>query len=160
MICLGIDPSSKRLAFAALKDDGDIAHHVVVIPDELRGAQRLHSIRRVTVESLQGYGMPVVIVVEIPWANPKAGGSSFVLLSIAGVLMEAAQEACPYAVVLDMPTQVWKRDSVGNGNASKADVLTHAQALGMVGTDQDVADALCMAQAGWGAWSRRTETAA
>jgi Holliday junction resolvasome RuvABC endonuclease subunit len=88
------------------------------------------------------------------------GGSSFVLLSIAGVLMEAAQEAFPGAVVLDMPTQSWKRDSVGHGNASKAEVLEHAHGLGLIGNDQDVADALAMAQAGFESWARRTESAA
>jgi Holliday junction resolvasome RuvABC endonuclease subunit len=166
--CLGIDPSSRRIAVAALKDNGDIAHHVQIIPD-LRGARRLHFIRRVIVESLQGYGQPAVVVVEIPWAPPTRkrkdgktvqGGSSFVLLSIAGVLMEAAQEAFPGAVVLDMPTQSWKRDSVGRGNASIPEYVEHAQGLGMVGDDIDVAAALCMAQAGFESWARRTESEA
>jgi Holliday junction resolvasome RuvABC endonuclease subunit len=153
--CLGIDPSSRRIAVAALKDNGDIAHHVQVIPN-LRGARRLHLIRRVMVESLQGYGNPSCVVVEIPWGRTN----SFVLHSIAGVLMEAAQEAFPHAVVLDMPTQVWKRESVGKGNASIPEYVAHAQGLGMVGDDIDVAAALCMAQAAFESWARRTEMAA
>lgn len=160
MICIGIDPSSKRIAVAALADDGDIDHHVRRIAPNLRGAQRLTAIRGGLVRDLiSRYDRPLVIVVEIPWANPKSG-SSFVLMSIAGVLLEAAQNAHPDSVVIEMPTQVWKADSVGNGNASKAAVLEHAQALGMRGDDQDVADALCMAQAGWHAWGRHTEVAA
>jgi Holliday junction resolvasome RuvABC endonuclease subunit len=151
--CLGIDPSSVRIAVAALTDTGDIGHHVQIIPDGHKGARRLHLIRRVMLQSLQAYGRPEVVVVEIPWGRTN----SFVLHSIAGVLLEVAQEAFPCAVVIDMPTQVWKRDSVGPGNATKGQVLAHAHGLGLIGDDQDVADALLMAQAGFEAWATRTE---
>jgi Holliday junction resolvasome RuvABC endonuclease subunit len=154
--CLGIDPSSRRIAVAAITDTGDIGHHVQIIPDGHKGARRLHLIRRVMLDSLRAYGRPEVVVVEVPW-SPRP---SVVLHQISGVLLEVAQEAFPCAVVIDMPTQVWKRDSVGPGNASKAQVLAHAHGLGLIGNDQDVADALCMAQAGFEAWATRTESAA
>jgi hypothetical protein len=141
--CLGIDPSSVRIAVGALTDTGDIGHHVQIIPDGHKGARRLHLIRRVMLDSLRAYGRPEVV-----------------LHQIAGVLLEVAQEAFPCAVVIDMPTQVWKKWSVGPGNCSHSEYLAHAQGLGMEGKDLDVAAALCMAQAGFEAWATRTESAA
>jgi Holliday junction resolvasome RuvABC endonuclease subunit len=154
--CLGIDPSSVRIAVGALTDTGDIGHHVQIIPDGHKGARRLHLIRRVMLDSLRAYGRPEVVVVEVPW-SPRP---SVVLHQIAGVLLEVAQEAFPCAVVIDMPTQVWKKWSVGPGNCSHSEYLAHAQGLGMEGKDLDVAAALCMAQAGFEAWATRTESAA
>lgn len=152
MVALGIDPSTQKIAVAGLHESGDVSHQTFRVPADLRGARRLRHIRILLEVELRQWSPVPVVVVEIPWANPKKGGSSFALLASAAVLMEAAQAAHHGAVVLDMPTQSWKSDSVGSGNASKEQVMAHALGLGYDGADQDVADALCMAQSGWVRW--------
>ena len=157
MVALGIDPSSKRVAVAGLDENGSVSHQVFRIPDDLRGARRLRYIRILLEVELRQWTQVAVVVVEIPWANSS---SSFVLLSSAGVLMESAQAAHHGAVVLDLTTNSWKRDSVGKGNATKDEVMAHAFGLGLDVEDQDVADALCMAQAGWVRWHDVVRSAA
>ncbi len=146
MIALGIDVSTRLLAVAAIDDTGD--HHTVSIPldPSLRGAQRLTAARGALLHTLARDTKlhANAAMVEIPWAKR---GSSFALLSMAGVCLEVTQHALRGCVVMDVPTQTWKRESVGNGNASKDAVMVHARGLGYTGGSQDEADALCMAQA-------------
>lgn len=153
MIALGIDVSTKKLAIAGLREDGSITHHVLMLDPNRRGAQRLREARTTAWAVLDGYRLQDVcaVVVEIPWAANK---SSFALLSVAGVVMEAAQAALPNAVVLDVPTPTWKSETVGHGNATKLEVLDHVRGLGYGGADQDVADALCMAEVAWNRFKR------
>lgn len=153
LVCLGIDVSSTKIAVGAIREDGSIAYHAAALPLGA-GARRLLTGLEATRAVLHPYrAVAAVIVVEIPWAS---GASSFALLSMAGVAMAAAQQACPGAVVTDCPTPTWKLESVGRGNATKQDVMVHAHALGYTGVDQDVADALCMAQCGWVRWEHRS----
>jgi Holliday junction resolvasome RuvABC endonuclease subunit len=157
MIALGADVSTKKIALAALRDDGTFKLHNIAVIDA-RGARRLMQVRAAVRVAVMGrFPETAVAAVEIPWA---ASASSFSLLAIAAVTLEAIQAAVPGAVVLDVPTQTWKKDSVGHGNASKADVLAHAQGLGYQGDDQDSADALCMAQGAWERWLRAAGEAA
>jgi len=148
MIALGIDVSTKKLAIAGLREDGSITHHVMMLDPDRRGARRLREARTTAWAVLDSYRLQEVccVAVEIPWAANK---SNFALLAIAGVAMEAAQAALPGAVILDVPTPTWKSETVGHGNATKLEVADHAAGLGYEGGDQDVADALCMAQLAW-----------
>ena len=159
MVSLGIDPSTQKIAVAGLDEDGSVSHQVFYVPGDVAGARRLRYIRQVLAVELRQWPTVPVIVVEIPW-SPRSRGTSFSLLASAAVIMEAAQYAHHDAVVLDTPTASWKDDSIGDGRASKQDVMTHAIGLGLEVDDQDVADALCMAQAGWVRWHaavRRSE---
>lgn len=149
LTALGIDPSSKKIATAGLDEDGNITTRLLPVPAALRGAQRLAYIRSALSVQLSQFRDVAVIVVEIPWAHPRP---SFVLLSIAGVILEAAQSTHPDVEVLGATTGEWKLATVGKGNASKADVLGHAHGRGYFGEDQDIADALAMAEMGWGRW--------
>lgn len=161
MIALGVDPSTKKIAVAGLTDRGETRSRIMPVGD-ITGARRLSVIREMTIAAVTTIAHNhevAVIVVEIPWANPSSG-SSFQLLASAGVILEASQHAHPGAVVLERPTQSWKKLSVGNGNASKTDCLDHAVALGWNGRDSDIADALCMAQAAWHEWHTATTKAA
>jgi Holliday junction resolvasome RuvABC endonuclease subunit len=153
MIALGIDVSTRKLAIAGLREDGTITHHALSLDPDRRGARRLREARTTAWAVLDGYRLQDVccVVVEIPWAANK---SNFALLAIAGVVMEAAQAALPQAVILDVPTPSWKSETVGHGNATKLEVGDHAAGLGYDGSDQDVADALCMAQMAWDRWSK------
>jgi len=149
MRAAGCDVSSRKVALACLDEHGGVAPYVAPIDGQLRGARRLVQVRAATITLADALRDVGVFVVEIPWAS---GASSFVLLSIAGVVMEALQVAVPAAVVLERSTGSWKCASVGKGNASKAECLAHANTLGYQGADQDVADSVCMAQAAWEAW--------
>lgn len=152
MIWLGIDVSSRKLAIAGIRESGSITYHAIPIAAGTAGARRLREARDATWAVMGAYRDDgATVTVEIPWASSK-GGSSFVLLSIAAVALEASQAAIPGAVVMDVPTSSWKMESVGYGNASKDDVMRHAAGLGYAGADQDVADALCIAQCGMERW--------
>lgn len=151
MTALGIDPSTQKIAVSGLDESGEVSHQVFRVPDDVVGARRLRYIRTLLHVELKQWQDVAVIVVEIPWA-PRARGTSFALLASAAVLMESAQAAHHGAVVLDLQTAVWKELSIGRGGASKEDVMAHALGLGLEVDDQDAADALCMAQAGWVKW--------
>lgn len=151
MIALGIDVSSTKIACGAIDDNGDILTAVGSIATRLRGAHRLVEVRTTTIALAAAFHDAHIAIVEIPWARTA---SSFVLLSIAGVVLEALQTALPYAVVLERPTSTWKANSVGFGNATKHEVMEHAHGIGYEGDDQDVADAVCMASAAWAEWWR------
>lgn len=151
---VGVDVSTKKLAFAGISDNGDIVTNVEGIDDKLRGGQRLALARALAIvgfcvmeDEAEERGEAVGAVgVEIPWA-PK-GRSSFSLLAVAGVTLEAASAFNLDAVVMEMTTGEWKRESVGHGNATKLEVMTHALNRGLpVNHDQDLADALCIAEA-------------
>lgn len=145
LTALGVDVSTNKIALVALDTEGDLkAYNVPVMPGQ-HGAVRLRQVRAAVRAALQGR-FPTVhaAMVEIPWAKR---GSSFALLSIAGVCLEAVQSVHHGAVVFDVPTQTWKLESVGHGNATKAQVAEHARGLGLLGDDQDQADACCLAQA-------------
>lgn len=147
---VGVDVSTKKLAFAGISDDGQI--HTAVRPiQDARGARRLNHVRAqtmaMTYDRIFDYKIEAVesVAVEIPWAGSR---SSFALLSVAAVTLEAVQALCPYAVVMELTTGEWKRESVGHGNATKLEVMTHALNRGLpVNHDQDLADALCIAEA-------------
>jgi Holliday junction resolvasome RuvABC endonuclease subunit len=156
VIALGIDPGSRRTAVSGLTDAGAVTSRVLAIPADLRGARRLVHARNVLAAHLAEHRDVAVVAVEIPWGGAR---SSFVLLSLAGVILEAAQTAHPGAVVLELTTGEWKRETVGHGAATKEAVLEHAHGIGLVGDDQDAADALCMAQAAFERWTRALEQA-
>lgn len=158
MIALGIDVSTTKLAIAGVREDGSLTWHALPLNPDNRGARRLRAAREAGWAICDSYRKEAsAVVVEIPWASGK---SSFSLLAIAAVVMEAAQAAIPNAVVMDVPTPTWKLETVGHGNATKAEVMAHVRGLGYEGDDQDVADALAMAQCAGERWMRATKGAA
>jgi Holliday junction resolvasome RuvABC endonuclease subunit len=150
----GIDVSSQKgIAFAWLDAGGNITYRKLHTDLELRGARRLVQIRAAsTALAVRQMGNTGCCLVEIPWA---ARDDSFVLLSITGVVLEAVQAGAPHLAVMEVPTAQWKRWSVGKGNASKDEYRRHALNLGYEGNDEDIAAAVCMAQAAWNRYERR-----
>lgn len=148
MVSLGIDVSASKLAFASLGENGEVRHFRHFVLPGIAGARRLAACRLGTTTVIERHFPDAcVVIVENPWPG-------HVLLSIGAVVLEAAQAALPGAVVMDVQAATWKLDSLGNGRASKAAGMEHALALGLLVEDQDCADALCMAQAGWHRWNR------
>jgi Holliday junction resolvasome RuvABC endonuclease subunit len=150
MVAIGIDPSTTRVAIASLDESGEVDHRILPIPDS-RGARRFRHTRDIAESALRLYDDVAVIAVEIPWSS---NGTAFSLMGGAAVLCEVAQHVHPGAVVIELPTQVWKKDSVGAGNASKAAYIAHAIGLGATTNDEDACAALCIAQAAWVRWQR------
>lgn len=159
MLALGIDISTRKIAVVGITERGDLHTHAIGVPAGRTGAQRLCVMRTVLASSLKAerWQDTCVALVEIPWA---AGSSSFALLSATGVVLETVQAQFPGAIVMDVPTPSWKRETVGHGMAPKQDCMTYAQGIGYDGTDQDLADAACMASAAWGRWHAQVGTAA
>lgn len=153
MIAIGVDVSTKRLAFAGIREDGSLALHALELDHTRRGARRLTEARSVAYAVLCGYAVDCcTVMVE----EPARGDIN----RIAVVVSEAAQAAIPRAVVWTVRPQTWKFAAVGHGGAPKQDCLAYAQIRGYVGADQDLADALCMAAAAWKRWDTAIKEAA
>jgi hypothetical protein len=153
---IGIDPAvSKPTAVASINDAGDIQTRLVHATSGA-GARRLHTIRSVALPILRTWSDVAVVTVETPMAVRGQQAGMISLLQCQGVLLEAAQHAHPGAVVLDSPPPTWKKWSVGSGNASKAEYIAHAQALGLDSDDEDLAAAVCLAQSGLERFLRET----
>ena len=143
----GVDVSTKRIAIAAAPLNGDnvITWHTDIEKGP-RDAQRLHVIRTACHRHI-ALPRPSLIVVE----NPKTIRGGAVLIMVAGVVMEGlfGRYKVPTS---DVPIPTWKKDVVGNGNASKEQISDHAfRVLGARPRNQDEADAACIA-----AWGRRS----
>lgn len=149
MRSIGIDPDSTAFVMVSMDEDGGVVTRRVPLVKTRDQAARLVNIRMMATFQLVAENDVAVITIEIPWGNP----SNPHLMAIHGVLQEAAKWTHPDAVVLATPTQSWKKDTVGRGNATKAEVMAHARARGLSESDQDLADALCMAESGWSRWN-------
>lgn len=161
----GIDPSTKRIALAAVlrRPDGEVDRMVKTasfMPGE--GAQRLSGIRSETFRFVQGIAAcctwPGVVVVEQPGGSQR----NWPLYFAVGVILEAVHAALldvtGRAVRIEMISPAsWKLRACGRGNIYKPDpkkgrggeygVLTWARANGYEGYSFDEADALGIAEA-------------
>lgn len=156
MLAVGVDVSTRRLAFAAVTDEVRRIQ-VVELDNRERGARRLMQARaavRACVE--HKFRDATVFGVEVPFTPHQ----NQALMGIAAVTLEAVQAAMPYAAVLDLNTGTWKRDAVGFGNASKEQVARWATGLGYEGGDQDVCDAIGVAVCAREAWLSAVREAA
>jgi Holliday junction resolvasome RuvABC endonuclease subunit len=157
VIALGIDVSTKKLAIAGIREDGSLVTKALELDPNARAARRLVGARLVAHAALGGHaGECCACIVE----NPLNRRPNMQLLGVAFVVIEAAQSAMPGAIVMDAHVGTWKKEALGDGHggATKEEVMAHAIALGYEGQDQDIADALVMADCAWGRWNRATRT--
>jgi Holliday junction resolvasome RuvABC endonuclease subunit len=141
----GIDPGSLGAGLAALDDDGNLQTRHITIRSDLEIPDRFVALRnqaRLWLSGLVDDGCWCVVV-ERP--GTRFGGAT--LMGSYGVLVEAARSVLP-CPVLTLASGEWKRHALGNGAAKKADVMAGARLLGYTGGIQDVADAVCIAEAG------------
>lgn len=153
LIALGCDISTRKIAIAGIRENGSIATHALALDPTARGARRLVAARETAFAVLKPYaGECAACIVE----NPLIRKPNMQLLGVAFVVIEAAQAAMPGAVVMDAHVGTWKKEAFGDGfgGADKALVMAHAASLGYDGDDQDIADALAMADAAWGRFNR------
>jgi Holliday junction resolvasome RuvABC endonuclease subunit len=149
MVSLGIDISTRRIAIGGIRDDNTLVTKMLELNPAARGARRLVGARMTAHAALGAHaGEALVIVVERP--NHRSNGMA--LLGLAFCVIEAAQAACPGAIVMDCPPSTWKAQVLGHGHADKQAALAFAADLGHETNDDDVADALCLAEYGWARW--------
>lgn len=142
---IGIDPSSRHVGLAALHEHGTLTHQALHatgdLPDRLVWLRQ--EIRRwLTPIADQGV---MCAIVENPGIVSRQRGYEAKLAGY-GVCLEAARSmlACP---VLDLRSGEWKSHVLASGAAKKDDVMAGARLLGYTGGSQDVADAVCIADA-------------
>lgn len=153
---IGIDPATaKPVALATFDTEGNVTTRKLVLTGKANGALRLMVLRSTLLPVLKRLDDVAVIVVEAPFGPQSEGLTN--LVQCQGVLLECAQYAHPGAVVLDLNPGSWKKNSVGNGNASKAQYIEHAQGLGVDSDDEDLCAAACMAEAGLHLWLAEVE---
>lgn len=155
MIALGIDVSTTKIAIGGIREDVSLVTKALELDPNARAARRLVGARLIAYAALGGHaGECCACVVE----NPLNRRPNMQLLGVAFVVIEAAQAAMPGAIVMDAHVGTWKKEALGDGHggASKDEVMAHAIALGYQGDDQDIADALVMADCAWGRWHRAT----
>jgi Holliday junction resolvasome RuvABC endonuclease subunit len=141
MIAVGLDVSTRRIAIAAVTDEVRRVQ-VVELDARERGARRYMQARAAVRAAIEHkFRDATVFGVEVPFTPHQ----NQALMGLAAVSLEAVQAAMPYAVVLDLNTGTWKKDTVGHGNATKDQVAAWALGLGYDGDDQDVCDAIGVA---------------
>lgn len=144
----GVDVSTTRIAIGAIADDG--AWWTMHRDIEEKGARAdgvrlaaLWSLTRAMASEQPPHLRPDVVIVE----NPMTRHNHFYLVASAGVAIHALHSTL-YRPVLELGIQKWKKEVVGNGNASKEAITAFAAEVGYLGSVQDEADALCIAHAG------------
>lgn len=149
----GIDPATSHVAFAfAGVDHDEVETETLVTSTESFAAegQRLGWLDRqvrIYVSQVAKRYPPACVWVERPTgARDK---TPYILVQASGVIIAAVYEALGGVPTFEIPVSTWKRDIVGNGNASKAAVAQWvAQHIPV--ESQDEADAYCIALAGRG----------
>lgn len=140
---IGIDPGSRSIGLAAINDDGELRHQAYHVGGEV--PDRLVRIRRYVRRWVQALADEGVWNVVIEQPGTRFGGA--VLLGSFGVILEATRSVLPRTVVHELTSASWKRIALGDGAAKKPDVMKRARELGYTGSWQDVADAVCIAEA-------------
>lgn len=144
---IGIDPASVNVGLAAIREDGELRHQSLHATGEfedryvwLRGEVR----RWLTPFADDGIWN---VVIERPVTRGHGStGSGAVLLGAFGVIVEATRSMLPNTIVQTLTDAQWKSHAL-TGRAKKADIFVGARLLGYDGSSQDVADAICIADA-------------
>lgn len=140
---LGFDPSSRQVGMAALHENGDLRHQALHATGDV--ADRFVWLRgeiRSWVAPYADMGV-MCVVIEDP-ATHLAGST---LRASLGVVLEAVRSMLPNTAVHVLKSTEVKRRALGNGAGKKADLMAGARLLGYTGASQDVADAVCCADA-------------
>jgi Holliday junction resolvasome RuvABC endonuclease subunit len=143
----GIDPAISRVAFACADLESETVEvETLLTATDAREGERLGLLDRqvrIFARQLAGRYRPAVIWIEQPSGRFRA----LQLTYAVGVLQAALFEtlACP---VWTIPSSTWKQRTIGRGNATKEQVRTYIDRLGVNVRDQDEADAAAIALAG------------
>lgn len=152
MRIVGIDPSSRKIAIVEFLPDGTLDSWATAqAPTKMKDRTEVcHLLFQEAVELLRPDS---AVFIESPVVGRGGVRSTLVQAEIQGVLRVAAVE-CGITRVYSVNNQTWKKDVVGNGNASKDDVHDWWVARYSDFGDQDLIDAGCIALYGVGVLSR------
>lgn len=134
-------------------------------PPPASNEARYEHVRRHLMDILSMYATctDVVVGIEGYAFNASASGSAYKLQELGGIIKHTIHVTYPTWEMVVVPPGKWKRQTIGNGHATKADAVRHIshhgpcvsilQELGLRGgtTDevpcpaQDIADATCIA---------------
>lgn len=156
MIVFGIDPSTQRVSIAWAGDQQGVATRS--FDTRLRGGERLWHIYAETFALCRDLPRPDYVMVEQPFAFAGRNGNRVEPISYMamGQIMTAVFRATGAPVDPIRSPSWWKKRSVGNGRASKGDVMRWALERGYAAVLarntarsplQDEADAWAMAHA-------------
>lgn len=142
---IGIDPGSRCVGLAAIREDGKIRYQAFHTTGELQ--DRFVQIRQHVRSWLSPLADEGVWNVVIEQPGTRHGGVA--LLGSFGVVLEATRSLLKDTVIHELPSASWKRLALGTGAATKAEVMEAAHRLGYPRSQnwQDIADALCIAKA-------------
>lgn len=153
-VVFGIDPSSKKMAIVALYDD-QVITKVVHARTNLTQAASLVDLGSGVAEfcgdTMFNLGLengPVVFYMEEPVVGRNIK-STVVQAQAGGAVMYSLYDNFAEPI-FQVNNKTWKKDIVGNGNASKDMVglwllQNHKPLYDLTGGDQDLIDATCIA---------------
>lgn len=159
MKVIGIDPSSRKIAFFCLEDGAMWFTHVVKIPIKVKNravlCAQVFTECHTFFSDLMDKKIPVFI--EQPLMGRSAQAT--IVQAQSNGVVQAAAVLAGMERVYEVNVRSWKREVIGRGNADKAYIRdwlsTHHPALaGHAGDDQDLIDAAAIALHGQGCVKR------
>lgn len=143
---IGIDLSSRKVAAVVLEDDSGepFVETLLAIPKrEARGSELLvlsHKLKEFFEQV-----MPRYVYVESPVVGRGGARPTILQAQVDGLVQARAIEAGHHRVY-SVNNKTWKKDVVGNGNASKGESAAwlaahHPVLADLCGADQDLVDA-------------------
>ena len=141
---LGLDPSSRAVGLAAIHETGELHHHLLTAPGNVV-ADRFVWLRREIRQWITPFADTGVMCAVIEDPAMHLAGST--LRASLGVVLEAVRSILPNTAIHVLKSTEIKRHALGNGAGKKRDLMTGARLLGYDGDSQDVADAICCADA-------------
>lgn len=151
MIAWGADIGFRRISLAALDSDAhtfEVVRGVTAPADKIDDGDNMALLQDVTIDLAhdlaERHGVPDRITVEVPTVVKNRANEK---MHYAFALVTAALVATRFAPVEPIHVGTWRKLTLGNGRADKAEALAWAQRLGYGGDSHDDADALGIAAA-------------
>jgi Holliday junction resolvasome RuvABC endonuclease subunit len=149
-IVVGVDCSTKRLAFVVLFGTTVLEAKALDVKGTLPWQQRVHALADLAREWFKSsaHGGPLVVYVEEPPMGRNYRASLEVGYVVGVVLVEAMRAG---HMVVPVNVSTWKKQTVGNGRADKdmvrewATRFVFGPAYAELPKEQDVYDAACIA---------------
>ena len=151
MKVLGIDCSTKAIALVLLKD-GEVADVKMIVANKgYNELQRLIYFASETNEYVNSV-QPDAVAIEqaVYWKNYE---STRKIIEVITAVKLALVNYHPETV----NNRVWKKATVGYGNAPKTKILAYAQSKSIQITNQDLADSYCIAEYLYKKYSKKEE---
>ena len=152
MICIGIDPSSKKVACILTVDDGPPVAWTVSMKSEdyvVRCAEAFGSVLNWIEDVAQKHrGHSIHAFIEDPVVGRGGAYSTIVQSKVHGAIVAALAVSGKCASIKSVNNSHWKKKIVGKGNAGKPEIKAWAKqfwrqlfSVANGGKDQDLIDA-------------------